>query len=281
MHYEIKKSITRESILFLVFLIGILFIALAQNYKAMAAVEPPVKGFFAGKLFVAIPEGTNPFLEDKKHSYMEKSLLLYKAGWVLLCLYLFYAAVRLIVWTTRIIKNKHHNTHLTEGGFSMNVWIKQNWFKGGILLTFVIMGLSVSYYFVLFLPNNQKHSIDLTSKSAAEILELENKCSAAASGFFKENGFDPKNCGFQNHYNSKLNKCFINIKSAKIGEDGHLTFHRQLYDVYSRKKYGEYSWKSEEGKNFWEIKPSTCFALDESCHAIEDYEIFVKAYMEE
>jgi hypothetical protein len=281
MHHGIKKSITRESVLFLVLLIGIIFISLAQNYKAMAAVDQPVKGFFAGKLFVAIPDGNNQFFESKKQSYIAKSLLLYKAGWVLLCSYFLYAAIRLVVWTVRIIKNKYHNKHLAEGGFSMNVWIKQNWFKAGVLSALVIMSLSVSYYFVVFLPNNQKHSIESTSKSAAEILELGTKCSVAASGFFKENGFDPKNCGFQNHYNSKLNKCFINIKSAKMGEDGHLVFHKELYDVYSRKKYGEYSWKSEEGKNYWEIKPSTCFALDKSCYAIEDYEIFVKAYMEE
>ena len=163
----------------------------------------------------------------------------------------------------------------------MNIWIKQNWFKAGILLSFVIMSLSVSYYFVLFLPNNQKSFSESAVKSAAEILELENKCFAAASEFFKENEFDPKNCGFQNHYNSKLNKCFINIKSAKIEENGRLGFHKELYDVYNRKKYGECSWKPEEGKNYWEVKPSTCFTIDKSCQAIEDYESFVKAYMEE
>lgn len=281
MHYKIKKRITRESILSLVFLIGILFIALAQNYKAMAAAEQPSKGFFAGNLFVAIPDGINPLLKDEKYSFIAKSLLLRRIGLVLLCSYLFYVVIRLTIWAVKIIKAKHHNAHLIKGGFNMNIWIKQNWFKAGVLLSFVIMSLSISYYFVLFLPNTQKSSIESASKSAAETLELENKCFAAASAFFKENGFDPKNCGFQNHYNSKINKCFINIKSAIIEEDGRLGFHRSLYDVYNRKKYGEYSWKPEEGKNYWEVKPSTCFVLDKSCQAIEDYESFIKVYMEE
>lgn len=163
----------------------------------------------------------------------------------------------------------------------MSAWIKQNWFKAGVLLSFLIISFSVAYYFVLFLPHSQALSVKTASKSAAEVMELENKCFAAASGFFKENGFDPKNSGFQNHYNSKLNKCFINIKSAKVEEDGRLSFHKALYDVYNRKMYGEYSWKPEEGKNYWEVKPSSCFVLDKSCQAIEDYESFVKIYMEE
>lgn len=163
----------------------------------------------------------------------------------------------------------------------MSKWIKQNWFKAGVLLSFIIMSLSVAYYFVLFLPNSQRLSDKSASKSAGEIIELENKCFAAASEFFKENGFDPKNSGFQNHHNNKLNKCFINIKSAKVGEDGRLSFHKALYDVYNRKMYGEYSWKPEEGKNYWEVKPTACFTLDKSCQAIEDYESFVKTYMEE
>lgn len=163
----------------------------------------------------------------------------------------------------------------------MNGWMKQNWFKAGVLLSFFIASLSVAYYFVLFLPRSQKYSVESASKSPAEIIELKNNCFAAASNFFKENGFDSKDCTFQNHYNNKLNKCFINIKSARMGEDGHLSFHKALYDVYDRKMYGEYSWKPEGGKNYWEIKPTTCFVLDKSCQAIEDYENFVKTYMEE
>lgn len=280
MNYKIKKSITREGILFLVFLIGILLITLAQHYKAAAIERQPAKGFFAGKLFVVIPDGDS-LQSDAGYSYIAKSLFLYKLGLILLFSYFLYLIIRLIPWVNSKVKTKYSNWHLTKGGLIMNIWIKKNWFKAGVLLCFIIMSLSVAYYFVLFLPNNQGVSAKSTAKSAGEIVELQNKCFAAASEFFKENGFDLKNSGFQNHYNNKLNKCFINIKSAKMGEDGRLNFHNALYDVYNRKMYAEYSWKPEEGKNYWEVKPTACFTLDKSCAAIEDYENFVKIYTEE
>lgn len=163
----------------------------------------------------------------------------------------------------------------------MNRWIKQNWFKLGVLLSFFIISLSMAYYFILFLPHHQVNSVKSVLESSAENVELENKCFAAASDFFKEGGFDPKNSGFQNHYNRKLNKCFINIKSARIEEDGRLRLYKALYDVYNRKIYGEYSWRPENGKKYWEVKPSSCFMLDNPCGTIDDYENFVKTYMEE
>ncbi|MDD4182213.1 MAG: hypothetical protein PHT53_00105 [Candidatus Omnitrophica bacterium] len=281
MNYKIKKSITKESVLFLVFLIGILLITLAQHYKAIAVTSQSSKGFLAGKLFVAIPDGSNLQSKDAGRSYAAKSLLLHKLGLLLLFLYLLYLVIRFIPWVNRKIKVKYPTINPIKGGLIMSNWIKQNWFKIGVLLALITMSLSVAYYFVLFLPNNQRFSGEVASKSASEIMDFENKCFSAASEFFKENGFDPKNSGFQNHYNNKLNKCFINIKSAKVGEDGRLSFYKALYDVYNRKMYGENSWKPEEGKNYWEVKPTVCSILDKPCQAIEDYENLVKIYMEE
>ncbi|MCK9615102.1 MAG: hypothetical protein M0R48_06330 [Candidatus Omnitrophica bacterium] len=280
MNYKIKRSITRESILFLVFLTGILLITLAPNYKTIAIAEQSSKSFFSGKLFVVIPDGISLPPDGVNDSYVVKYLFLHKLGLTLLFLYLLYLIIRFISWAARRIRAKY-SKNLTKGGLSMSIWAKQNWFKLGVLLSFFIISLSVAYYFVLFLPRSQEFPAKSVSKSSTEIMELENKCFLAASDFFKENGFNPKNCGFQNHYNSKLNKCFINIKSAKMEEGGRLSFHKLLYDVYNRKKYGEYSWKPEDGKNYWEVKPSICFTLDKSCRAVEDYESFAKEYMEE
>lgn len=280
MNYKIKKSITKESILFLVFLIGIFLIILAQHYKAVALTSHSPKGFIAGKLFIAIPDGNGQESANMMRSYMTKSLLLHKIGLALLFSYLLYLVARLIPWVNKKIKPKH-STHLSKGGQIMSSWIKQNWFKAGILLSFIVISLSVAYYFLIFLPNNHRVVVDPVSQVAGETMELENKCSVASDRFFKENGFDPKNSVFQNHYNNNLNKCFINIKSAKVGEDGRLSFHKVLYDVYGHKMYGEYSWKPEDGKNYWEVKPTACSILDKPCQAIEDYESFVKPYMEE
>ncbi len=281
MNYKIKKSVTKEGILFLIFLTGFLFLILAQNYEAEAVAGQNSKGFYAGKLFVAIPEGAGSRTVEERASYAEKSLFFHKAGLVLMFSYLLYLMARLIPWISGKIKRKHSKTHLSKGGFNMSTWMRQNWFKGGVLLSFLIASLSVAYYFVLFLPNSQKYPSSPASKSPAEIIDLEGKCAAASGNFFKENGFDAKNSAFQNNYHNKLNKCFINIKTAKVDQNGHLNLHRVLYDVYNRKLYAEYSWSPEEGKNSWEVKPSVCSVLDKSCQAIEDYESFVKTYMEE
>ncbi|MDD4954639.1 MAG: hypothetical protein PHP17_01170 [Candidatus Omnitrophica bacterium] len=283
MNYQTKKSITRETILFLIFLAGIFLIVLAEHHKAIAVNNHAEKGFLAGRLFIAVPDGDNLQSKETVYSHMAKSSFLYKIGFTVLVAYALYVVARLIPWAGRKIKRKHSGRHYVKGGLNMNNWMKQNWFKAGLLLCFMIMSLSVAYYFVLFLPGTNNHKVieETVSKTTADNVELQNKCFAAASAFFKESGFDSKSSGFQNHYNNKLNKCFINIKSAKMGEDGRLSFNNLLYDVYNRKKYGEYSWKPEEGKNYWEVKPTVCFMLDKDCGAIEDYENFIKVYIEE
>jgi type II secretory pathway pseudopilin PulG len=42
----------------------------------------------------------------------------------------------------------------------MNTFIKDNWFKIGILVVLVIIALSTAYYFVIFVPQKEKARIE-------------------------------------------------------------------------------------------------------------------------
>ena len=37
-------------------------------------------------------------------------------------------------------------------------WLKNNWFKAGILLVILIVGVSLAYYFTIFIPTKIKIS---------------------------------------------------------------------------------------------------------------------------
>lgn len=269
----------------MVFVLGILFLILAANYRNTLASEEPHKGFLVDNFFISLPNDPNTqpltsYSENEKRLCITRFMVFRKIGFTLLFLYFLYITGKLILWATKIAKAKHFYKQITKGGH-MGRWLKANWFKAGILASFLIVSFSIAYYFVFFLPGQQISSTKSLPKSAVEVVELENRCFEAANEFFKENGFDPKNSGFRNHYNKKLNKCFIDIKSAKVDNEGRLSFHRAIYDVYNRKMYGEYLWKPEKDKNYWEVKPTACLMLDKSCNAIEEYEGFVKEYMEE
>lgn len=43
---------------------------------------------------------------------------------------------------------------------SMDTFIKDNWFKIGILMVFIIIALSIAYYFVIFIPRKEKNKIE-------------------------------------------------------------------------------------------------------------------------
>lgn len=45
----------------------------------------------------------------------------------------------------------------------MRNWLKENWFKVGILVAILAAAFSVGYYYVIFLPSAQKNSSEVTN----------------------------------------------------------------------------------------------------------------------
>ena len=38
-------------------------------------------------------------------------------------------------------------------------WLKNNWFKAGILLVILIVGVSLAYYFTIFIPTKERAKV--------------------------------------------------------------------------------------------------------------------------
>ena len=130
--------------------------------------------------------------------------------------------------------------------------------------------------------SEQQKKIDELSanlnKLASKInLELDEKCSKQASEVFKSEGFNLETADFTNHYNRKLNKCFIEISPFlhKGREE-----RRYLLDAFEHKEYAQLWLNEEPGKNFL---PVSYFSniLGEPCNSKEQYTAFVKSLMEE
>jgi len=68
----------------------------------------------------------------------------------------------------------------------------------------------------------------------------------------------------QNHYNKKLNKCFILVNESEKSGKG-------LFDVNESKIYGIYSTKDY----------LSCYVLEKECKSEEEWDSLVKPYMEE
>lgn len=89
---------------------------------------------------------------------------------------------------------------------------------------------------------NEKRSSNLSVQVSGSI-ELQEKCSKGANDFFnsyvdKQDAYDKEyrknSFSFTNHYNLKLNKCFVLITD----DNEPYQFHKTLFDVYENKEWG-------------------------------------------
>ena len=118
-----------------------------------------------------------------------------------------------------------------------------------------------------------------------EEYELQEKCGKRAAEIFKNeygNGVDvafgnTTLSKFTNHYNAKLNKCFILITTS-ITLNGKKTtklYSEILYDINDNKDYGSiFKYGSE-------AKPDYCQVLDNVCESEKEWNIIIKPFMEQ
>lgn len=106
------------------------------------------------------------------------------------------------------------------------------------------------------------------SASKTEGYELQEKCEKKAKQRFKDE-FDSVHYAYQNHYNKKLNKCFMWVWSL----DGARV--QYLYDVNEKQYYGMIITGLNDPKDF------RCLLLKKHCNSEDEWDSFVKPYMEE
>jgi hypothetical protein len=106
--------------------------------------------------------------------------------------------------------------------------------------------------------------------------ELQERCSQRATELFgrdfaDNNGGSQATGHFENHYNSRLNKCFMIEESTSYARDnGKLTAIRILIllDVNENKTYATFD-------------PITCDVQGTTCHSEEEWKKLTKSLMEE
>ena len=149
----------------------------------------------------------------------------------------------------------------------------------GVALLIII--LFVVCYIFLLSKKNLKVSSSLT---------LQEMCSKGSKVFFNENypqnplqfvpGIDDYN-SYTNHYNKKLDKCFILIndhRGSGSGDHQIISDATRLYDVYEDKEYA--TWFTGP-QRLGEMNNTSFYnILGNACND-KDFQSFIKSYMEE
>lgn len=153
----------------------------------------------------------------------------------------------------------------------MTQWLKKNWFKFGLLAILMIIGASISFYlFYLAKINN---------------LKLQEMCSQEAAKYFNKQNYVPVSSPdlmstytYSNHYNYKLNKCFVRIDTMVSmvnpysGEKS-----TTLYDVNENVVVASF-YQSHDAKG---VIASPCLIGEDMCKSDDEFEKRIKPYLEQ
>jgi hypothetical protein len=128
----------------------------------------------------------------------------------------------------------------------------------------------------------------LQSRAKATIyFDLQERCAKQAREQFKQLGWDKQEvAGFTNHYNEKMNKCFMLIQSTDAkSSPGTIWTNSVLLDAFEGKELGTYSWHTVKDKKYWEVPPFQCEVTLPSgeikpCNSEVEFNELIKIYME-
>jgi hypothetical protein len=128
-------------------------------------------------------------------------------------------------------------------------------------------------------------TVDLFSASIKEEYELSERCGKKCAEEFKSaygNGIsNDKDSSmmsvYTNHYNKKLNKCFLLLTTTSYSKDkktGALSM-KLIVDINENKEYGSFN------KFLKDSVPLSCYVLEKNCSSEREWDSLVKPFMEE
>jgi hypothetical protein len=140
----------------------------------------------------------------------------------------------------------------------------------------------------LVVYSQQQQLTELRTGSQKASLELQDKCAKQARDVFRLKGWtDEQNATFENHYNARMNKCFIAERSLSKSRssDGTFFISRNLTDAFENKSYASYGWKSVKGETAAAVAPFVCYVTPPSgeqqkCHSEKEYDELARVYLE-
>lgn len=157
------------------------------------------------------------------------------------------------------------------------------------LLYFLSVFLSFSIMFTVGCNNQTptKEKSSVSEKKIKEEYDLQERCGKRCDevftkGFGKEgitNSTDKSSqmmSNYTNHYNNKMNKCFMIITSTSyLSKTKDVIVMKNIFDVNENKDYGSVV--------KYEKRPTTniCWVLGKKCKSEEEWDLLVKPYMEE
>jgi hypothetical protein len=140
----------------------------------------------------------------------------------------------------------------------------------------------------------QVHLSELTAKIAvseanakSNLLDYQEKCAERARKAFNDLGYKPNDmAGYENHYNTRLNRCFVLVQNIDAKHLPTIWTNKNLFDAYEGKTYGEYNWHTVKDKKYWEVPPFMCKVVlpsgdDQYCKSDDEFEKLIKTYMED
>jgi hypothetical protein len=92
---------------------------------------------------------------------------------------------------------------------------------------------------------------------------------------------------FENHYNAKVNKCFVQVSNMGSTRKPYVpTVNRIVFDAFEGKGYASYMWMNNQGKKYWEVPPYECTVTsltgeEKHCASVEEFDELIKQFMEQ
>ncbi len=125
----------------------------------------------------------------------------------------------------------------------MEKFIKENWFRLGILSAILILVLSMAYYFIVYIPQRNKEAKkqDQWIDSQRQLFEKSEKCPKLAQDYVKilntPNYYNISYTYLATHYNQKLNTCLVDYTSTMItpvsGGKDMITFNEIIDNIFT------------------------------------------------
>ena len=139
----------------------------------------------------------------------------------------------------------------------------------------------------------EKENKELATKLDAALktanLDMQAKCAQEARLVYNESGLKREEkdawSDYTNHYNRRLNKCFVMFDTSQWHGSG-FTVYKSVLDAFEGRGYGEYFWSNPRDKPAWEVKPTVCRVTllsgeHKDCESVEEFEQLIKVYMEQ
>ncbi|MGK5077377.1 hypothetical protein [Janthinobacterium sp. HLX7-2] len=118
----------------------------------------------------------------------------------------------------------------------------------------------------------------------AASLSLQGKCAEQARKMFVSLGYrEGGMAAYENHYQTKLNKCMVLLENQTVSQKTVYTF-KYVMDAFENKNFGEYIWHTDEVKKYWEVPPMKCNVVALSgekqiCQSEDEFRKLAAAYM--